>query len=87
MRRIMRLAMKSPEPGQLEARLAEFVDYYKTRRYRESLLTSLRPTFTAAAVTAYSNGGIPLGKTVELRLRLHHLATASTSTPMGQTLS
>ena len=24
-------------PGQLEARLAEFVDYYNTRRYHESL--------------------------------------------------
>jgi putative transposase len=69
-------------PGQLEARLAEFVDYYNTRRYHESL-----HNLTPAAV--YFSRGHPMlkrretirRKTIELRRHLHHLATASTSTP------
>src|SRR6202011_3024154 len=72
----------------VEARLAEFVDYYNTRRYHESL-HNLTPA------DAYFGRGQAILKrrdtirreTIELRRRLHHLATASTSTPMGQTLS
>jgi transposase InsO family protein len=75
-------------PGQLEARLAEFVDYYNTRRYHESLCN-----LTPADVHCGRGQSIPKRRatirrnTIEQRRRLHHLATASTSTPMSQTLS
>jgi putative transposase len=45
-------------PGQLEARLAEFVDYY-TRRTMRASTTSLRPMSAAVAVKAFRNGRIP----------------------------
>jgi putative transposase len=40
-------------PGQLEQRLAEFVDYYNLRRYHESLNNSPRPMFTSVVVTPF----------------------------------
>jgi transposase InsO family protein len=44
-------------PGQLEARLAEFVDYYNSRRYHESLNNLTRPTSTSAVVQRFCHGG------------------------------
>jgi hypothetical protein len=44
-------------PGQLEARLAEFVDYYNSRRYHESLNNSPRPMSTSVVVKPSSHGG------------------------------
>src|SRR5258707_12283975 len=75
-------------PGQLEARLAEFVDYYNLRRYHESLdnLTPADVYFGRAQTILTRRENTKL-KTIELRRRLHHLATASTATPMGQILS
>ena len=43
-------------PGQLEARLAEFVDYYNSRRDHESL-NNLTPTSTSAVVRRFCHGG------------------------------
>jgi transposase InsO family protein len=40
-------------PGQLEARLAGFVDYYNTRRYHESLHNLTQSKSTAVAAKAY----------------------------------
>ncbi len=75
-------------PGQLEARIAEFVDYYNTRRYHESL-HNLTPAdvYCGRGHSILKRKDTIRRKTIELRRRLHHLATASTSTPMGQTLS
>jgi transposase InsO family protein len=75
-------------PGQLEARLTEFVDYYNTRRYHESL-HNLTPAdvYRGRGQSILKRRDTIRRKTIELRRRLHHLATASTSTPMGQTLS
>jgi len=75
-------------PGQLEARLAEFVDYYNTRRYHENL-----HNLTPADVYRGRGQGILKRtdairrKIIELGRRLHHLETVSTSNPMGQILS
>jgi transposase InsO family protein len=64
-------------PGQLQARLAEFVDFYNTRRYHESL-GNLAP-----ADIYFGRGRAILArrqsikrKTIELRRRLHHQALA-----------
>jgi putative transposase len=75
-------------PGQLEARLAEFVDYYNTRRYHESL-HNLTPAdvYCGRGQSILKRRDTIRRKTIELRRRLHHRATAATSTPMGQTLS
>jgi putative transposase len=75
-------------PGQLEARLAEFVDYYNTRRYHESL-HNLTPAdvYCGRGHSILKRRGTIRRETIELSRRLHQLATASTSTLMGQTLS
>jgi transposase InsO family protein len=64
-------------PRQLEARLAEFVDFYKTRRYHESL-GNVTP-----ADSYFGRGSIILARrqtikhrTLELRRRLHQQAVA-----------
>jgi putative transposase len=74
-------------PGQLEARLAEFVDYYNLRRYHESLnnLTPADVYFGRAQTVLSRRENIKL-KTIELRRRLHPFA-AKTSTQMNQILS
>jgi transposase InsO family protein len=64
-------------PGQLEARLAEFVAYYNTRRYHESLCN-------LAPADVYCGRGQAIltrkenikHKTIELRRRLHHQTMA-----------
>ena len=75
-------------PGQLEARLSEFVDYYNTRRYHESLhnLTPADVYFGRSQTILMRRKTTKL-KTIELRCRLHHQSAAMTSTSMGQTLS
>ena len=64
-------------PGQLEARLAEFVACYNTRRYHESL-RNLTPADVycgrgQAILTRREN---IKHQTIELRPRLHHQAIA-----------
>jgi len=44
-------------PGQLEARLAEFVTYYNNRRYHERLNKLTRPISASAARKLFSQGG------------------------------
>src|ERR1700730_7492913 len=64
-------------PGQLEERLAEFVDYYNLRRYHESLNT-LPPAdvfFGRGQTILTRRQNIKL-KTFELRRRLHHASAA-----------
>jgi transposase InsO family protein len=75
-------------PGQLEARLSEFVDYYNSRRYHESL-NNLTPAnvYSGRAQTVLTRRENIKLKTIELRRRLHHLTAASTSTQMDQILS
>jgi putative transposase len=75
-------------PGQLEARLAEFVDYYNSRRYHESLnnLTPADMYFGRGQTILTRRENIKL-KTIELRRRLHHQTAALTSTQMDQILS
>ena len=75
-------------PGQLEARLAEFVDYYNSRRYHESLknLTPADVYFGRTQTVLSWRQNIKL-KTIELRRRLHHPFAAKTSTQMNQILS
>jgi putative transposase len=75
-------------PGQLEQRLAEFVDYYNLRRYHESLdnLTPADVYFGRAQTILTRRENIKL-KTIELRRRLHHQSAATTSTQMNQILS
>jgi transposase InsO family protein len=75
-------------PGQLEQRLAEFVDYYNLQRYHESLnnLTPADVYFGRGQTILTRREKIKL-KTIELRRRLHHQTAASTSTQMGQLLS
>ena len=75
-------------PGQLEQRLAEFVDYYNLRRCHESLdnLTPADVYFGRPHTILTRRENIKL-KTIELRRRLHHQSAATTSTQMGQTLS
>jgi putative transposase len=64
-------------PGQLEARLAEFITYYNNRRYHESLnnLTPADIYFGRAQTILARRQKIKL-KTIELRRRLHHQAGA-----------
>jgi transposase InsO family protein len=64
-------------PGQLEARLAEFVAYYNTRRYHESLnnLTPADVYFGRGHAILTRRENIKL-KTIELRRRLHHASAA-----------
>ena len=66
-------------PGQLEQRLAEFVDYYNLRRYHESLdnLTPADVYFGRAQAILTRRENIKL-KTIELRRRLHHQSAAIT---------
>jgi putative transposase len=64
-------------PGQLEQRLAEFVDYYNLRRYHESL-NNLPPAdvfFGRGQTILTRRQNIKL-KTFELRRRLHHASAA-----------
>ena len=64
-------------PGQLEERLAEFVDYYNLRRYHESL-NNLPPAdvfFGRGQTILTRRQNIKL-KTIELRRRLHHASAA-----------
>jgi len=64
-------------PGQLEARLAEFVDYYNNGRYHESL-NNLTPAdiYFGRAQTILSRRQTIKTNTIELRRRLHHQAVA-----------
>ena len=75
-------------PGQLEARLAEFVDYYNSRRYHESLnnLTPADVYFGRGPAVLSWRENVKL-KTIEDRRRLHHSFTAKGSTQMDQILS
>ena len=64
-------------PGQLEQRLAEFVDYYNLRRYHQSL-NNLPPAdvfFGRGQTILTRRQNIKL-KTFELRRRLHHASAA-----------
>ena len=64
-------------PGQLEARLAEFVDYYNTRRYHESL-HNLTPAdiYCGSGPTILARRQTIKHKTIELRRQLLHQAMA-----------
>ena len=75
-------------PGQLEQRLAEFVDYYNLRRYHESLnnLTPGDVYFGRGQTILTRRENIKL-TTIELRRRLHHAPAATASTQMDQILS
>lgn len=74
-------------PGQLQARLAEFVDYYNTRRYHESL-NNLTPAdvYFGRSQAILKRRETTRRKPIEQRRRPHHQGTASTSTQTGQTL-
>ena len=67
-------------PGQFEARLVAFVDYYNSRRYHESL-NNLTPAdvYSGRAKTVLTRRENIKLKTIELRRRLHHQTAASTS--------
>ena len=75
-------------PGQLEARLAEFVDYYNSRRYHESLnnLTPADVYFGRGPTIQSWRESVKL-KTIEGRRRLHHSFAAKGSTQMSPILS
>jgi len=75
-------------PGQLEARLTEFVRYYNSHPYHESLnnLTPANVYFGRSQTILTRRKNIKL-KTIELRRRLHHPFAAKTSTHMNQILS
>jgi putative transposase len=64
-------------PGQLEQRLAEFVDYYNLRRYHESL-NNLAPAdvYFGRGQTILTRRETTKLKTIELRRRLHHQSAA-----------
>jgi putative transposase len=64
-------------PGQLEARLAEFVDYYITRRYHKSL-HNLTPAdiYCGRGPTILAKRQTIKHRTFELRRRLHRQAMA-----------
>jgi putative transposase len=64
-------------PGQLEARLAEFVDFYNTRRYHESLgnLTPADIYFGRGPAILTRRQNIK-HQTIELRRRLHQQTVA-----------
>jgi putative transposase len=75
-------------PGQLEQRLAEFVDYYNLRRYHESLnnLTPADVYFARGQAILTRRENIRL-KTIDLRRRLHRATAVTTLTQMDQILS
>src|SRR6266851_10324151 len=75
-------------PGQLEQRLAEFVEFYNLRRYHESLdnLTPADVYFGRGQTILTRRENIKLN-TIELRRRLHHQTAATASTQMDQILS
>jgi transposase InsO family protein len=75
-------------PGQLEQRLAAFVDYYNLRRYHESL-NNLPPAdvYFGRGQTILNRRSKIRQQTLEQRRRLHYSTAASTSTQMGQILS
>jgi putative transposase len=64
-------------PGQLEARLAQFVDFYNTRRYHESLgnLTPADIYFGRGSTILTRRQNIK-HQTIELWRRLHQQAVA-----------
>ena len=64
-------------PGHLEARLAEFVDFYNTRRYHESL-GNLTPadSYFGRGPTILARRQSIKHQTIELRRRLHQQAVA-----------
>ena len=64
-------------PGQLEARLADFVDYYNNCRYHESL-NNLTPadSYFGRAQTILARRQNIKRKTLELRRQRHHQAVA-----------
>jgi transposase InsO family protein len=64
-------------PGQLEARLAEFVVFYNTQRYHESL-GNLTPAdiYFGRGPTILTRRQKIKRKTIELRRRLHQQAVA-----------
>jgi putative transposase len=64
-------------PGQLEARLAAFVDFYNTRRYHESL-GHLTPAdiYSGRGPTILARRRSIKHQTIELRRRLHQQAVA-----------
>ena len=64
-------------PGELEARLAQFIDFYNTRRYHESLgnLTPADIYFGRGAAILARRQKIKQ-QTIELRRRLHQQAVA-----------
>ena len=64
-------------PGDLERRLAEFVDYYNQRRYHESL-NNLTPAdvFFGRSQGILTRRETIKRKTIELRRRLHHQKAA-----------
>jgi putative transposase len=64
-------------PGQLEARLAEFVDFYNNRRYHESL-GNLTPAdiYFGRGSTILTRRQTIKHQTIELRRRLHQQAVA-----------
>jgi putative transposase len=75
-------------PGELEQRLAEFVDYYNLRRYHQSLnhLTPAEVYFGRAQTILTRREKTQL-KTIDLPRRLQHRSAAPTSTQMHQILS
>ena len=64
-------------PGQLEARLADFVDYYNNCRYHESL-NNLTPAdiYSGRAQTILARRQTIKRKTIELRRQMHQHAVA-----------
>ena len=68
-------------PGELEARLAEFVDLYYTRRYHESL-GNLTPAdiYFGRGSTILARRQTIKHQTIELRRHLHQRAVAWTPT-------
>ena len=64
-------------PGQLEARLADFVDFYNTRRYHESL-GNLIPadSYFGRGPTILARRQSIKYQTIELQRRLHQQAVA-----------
>src|SRR3974390_521074 len=74
-------------PGQLEARLAEFVDYYNSRRYHESLgnLTPADVYFGRGPAILSRRENVKL-KTIEGRRQVHNSFPRKAFTKSGQTL-
>ena len=73
-------------PGQLEARLGEFVDYYNSRRYHESLNNRPRPRLLRPRSSRSVTEGKCKLKTIELDAGCIFSA-AKTSTQMNKLLS